>query len=225
MKIGRSIAPTKGAAMVEYGFIVSIVVTLSIGTISTLGGSIADVFVDSSVALQSSGTGPPEPSGPADPCEALSIGDTCAEDGTTYIGTSASGRVYTDFTPHSWGQYKSSYASGPGDLSTTNGYQNTQTLIAHETSSGVYYDHVNVCLGLGTGWYLPAIGELQMLSQYLTDNAIDYDPIYHSWVYSTSTLINSGSEFVMMGFGNPSAPMSEAIGATRDVTCLRTFVG
>ena len=106
MKIGRSIAPTKGAAMVEYGFIVSIVVTLSIGTISTLGGSIADVFVDSSVALQSSGTGPPEPSGPADPCGALSIGDTCAEDGTTYIGTSASGRVYTDFTPHSWGNIK-----------------------------------------------------------------------------------------------------------------------
>lgn len=155
---------------------------------------------------------------PIDPCAGSpSVGDYCSSDDTIYIGEIGGVARYTTVDdPIGALSQKTSNTNTAGTSSTTDGLANTNAMLA---DSAAAHPAAAACRALGSDWYLPAIGELQLMR---TAVASRLDPSWAStgnYWSSTQNQFNSGRAERYDPTSNSGANTSKSL--SYNVRCVK----
>lgn len=213
----------KGAALIEYGIIVSLIGIVSIGSIAALGEQIKSLYSGATSEIALANAIASNGANGIDPCSGLAQGENCAVDNTTYIGDSASGRLYVEFKDMGFGQWKGEGGSTIANTSTATGLQNTNALLQHGVDNGFTYPLVQACANLGRGWFMPSESEFLLMRQYMVDEGIDITSIYGTDHYGTSSTDASGSNYIAKRFSD-NATVVRNVTTVTSLVCMRTYV-
>lgn len=133
----------------------------------------ADAYDFDSQTFSITVTAPAEPAAPSGGCDGNPEIGTICDDGAIYVGVSGGHRIFaapTDSPDMYWGD-EMSVKFGGQMTSQSDGLYNTNVI--HSSGGDMSGSAIRYCRNLGTGWYAPAIEELELLYQrYLTHNHI-----------------------------------------------------
>jgi Flp pilus assembly pilin Flp len=219
---GKKTKQNKGAALIEYGIIVSLIGIVSIGTVSALGEQIKSIYGGAASAIAMGNAIASNGANGIDPCGEVSQGGNCDVDNTTYIGDSASGRLYVEFRDMGFGVWKGEGGMTIPNSSTSTGLQNTKALLQHGIDNGYTYPLAQACSDMGNGWFMPSQDEFIMMRQYMVDQGIDIVSIYGTYHYGTSSTDASGTNYIAKRFSDNATVMRSATGIT-SLICMRTY--
>lgn len=219
---GKKTKQNKGAALIEYGIIVSLIGIVSIGTVSALGEQIKSIYGGAASAIAMGNAIASNGANGIDPCGDLGEGEECASDNTTYIGDSASGRLYVEFEEMGFGEWMTGGSSTLPNQATNTGLQNTKALLAHGVSNGYTYNLAEACSNMGPGWFMPSYDELKMLDDYVTNDGQDSQAIFGTYRYGSSSTNDVGSAFLGYRFGDTGVHL-RSTNAIVSFVCMRTY--
>lgn len=159
---------------------------------------------------------------------ALAVGEKCPNDDIVYAGTVGGARIYAALTDsgaavrYSNGDEDSYVVSGA--TSTSNGLDNTDTLINNPPPVGVY-EAATLCRGLGPEWYLPALDEVVLLHSVKDTGAfagtfVEGDAVDHHW-YWTSTETNASQAYWVRFFTGQVRTDGNKVYSELHVRCTR----